>query len=322
MASIAKRANSWQVQIRKQGYQTISKSFSKKADADIWARITESEMDRGVFIDRSEAERTTLSEILTRYLREVSIHKLGFKPEQSRINGLLNHPLSSRFLATLKSSDFATYREDRLRLVTGTTVNKELNLIAKIIDTAKRDWSINMDNPVRVIRRPKNNQPRDRRLKEGELELILDTTKSEQLSHIILFAIETAMRRGEICKAQWSHLDLSKRILKIPQTKTGVPRTIPLSSKAIEVLLALPNESNSYIFNIQPDSITQAFERACLRANIIDLNYHDLRHESVSRLFELGLSLPEVAAISGHKTWAMLKRYTHLKAEDLAKKLG
>jgi integrase len=322
MASIAKRANSWQVQIRKQGYQTISKSFSKKADADIWARITESEMDRGVFIDRSEAERTTLSEILTRYLREVSIHKLGFKPEQSRINGLLNHPFSSRFLATLKSSDFATYREDRLRLVTGTTVNKELNLIAKIIDTARRDWSINMDNPVRVIRRPKNNQPRDRRLKEGELELILDTTKSEQLSHIILFAIETAMRRGEICKAQWSHLDLSKRILKIPQTKTGVPRTIPLSSKAIEVLLALPNESNSYIFNIQPDSITQAFERACLRANIIDLNYHDLRHESVSRLFELGLSLPEVAAISGHKTWAMLKRYTHLKAEDLAKKLG
>ena len=321
MATISRRSKGWQVQIRKQGFQTISKSFTKKTDADIWAKITESEMARGVFIDRSEAEKTTLGEILTRYLREVSIHKLGFKPEQSRIKGLLNHPLSSRLLATLKSSDFATYREARLRLVTGTTVNKELNLLAKIIDTARRDWSINMDNPVRIIQRPKNNRARDRRLKEGELELILNTTKSEQLSHIILFAIETAMRRGEICKAGWSHLDLSKRILKIPQTKTGVPRTIPLSSKAIEILQILPNINES-IFGLQSESISQAFERACNRANIIDLHFHDLRHEAVSRLFEKGFSLPEVAAISGHKTWAMLKRYTHLKAEDLAKKLG
>ena len=321
MASIAKRASGWQVQIRKQGYQTISKSFTKKSDADVWARITESEMDRGVFIDRSEAERTTLAYILQKYLAEVSIRKLGISQERSRINGLLSHPISNRLLATLKSSDFAEYRESRLAVVCGSTVNKELNILGLVIDTARRDWSINMDNPVRLIKRPKNNRPRDRRLDDGELELILNSTKSEPLTHIILFAIETAMRRGEIYKAQWNHLDLSKRILKIPQTKTGVPRTIPLSSKAIEILRSLPNGNNESIFGLQSDSITQAFERACLRANITDLNFHDLRHEAVSRLFERGFSLPEVAAISGHKTWAMLKRYTHLKAEDLVKKL-
>lgn len=321
MASISKRAKGWQAQIRKKGYQPISKRFDKKSDAEVWARITESEMDRGIFVDRTEAEKTTLAEILKRYSIEVSVSKLGYVQEKSRIKTLLNHSISSRYLSTLKSSDFANYRDNRLIEVCGTTVNKELNLLAKIIDTARRDWSINMDNPVRIIQRPKNNRARDRRPKEEELKLILNTTKSEQLSHIILFAIETAMRRGEICKARWSHLDLSKRILKIPQTKTGVPRTIPLSSKAIEILQTLPNINES-IFGLQSESISQAFERACRRANIIDLNFHDLRHEAVSRLFEKGFSLPEVAAISGHKTWAMLKRYTHLKAEDLAKKLG
>jgi integrase len=321
MASISKRAKGWQAQIRKKGYQPISKRFDKKSDAEVWARITESEMDRGIFVDRTEAEKTTLAEILKRYSMEVSVSKLGYVQEKSRIKTLLNHSISSRYLSTLKSSDFANYRDNRLIEVCGTTVNKELNLLAKIIDTARRDWSINMDNPVRIIQRPKNNRARDRRPKEEELKLILNTTKSEQLSHIILFAIETAMRRGEICKARWSHLDLSKRILKIPQTKTGVPRIIPLSSKAIEILQKLPNINES-IFGLQSESISQAFERACRRANIIDLNFHDLRHEAVSRLFEKGFSLPEVAAISGHKTWAMLKRYTHLKAEDLAKKLG
>lgn len=321
MASIVKRANGWQVQIRKQGYQPISKRFEKKADADVWARITESEMDRGVFIDRSEAERTTLAEILKKYLTEVSVLKLGFKPEQSRIKGLLNHPISSKFLATLKSSDFAAYRETRLTAVCGTTVNKELNLLGKVIDTARRDWSINMENPVRLIRRPKNNRPRDRRLNEGELEVILSSTESLTLSSIVLFALETAMRRGEIAKAKWNHLRLSQRVLLVPETKTGVPRSIPLSSKAMLVLQSLPRVCDDNIFRLRSDSISQAFERACSRAGVLDLHFHDLRHEATTRLFEKGLNPMQVSAITGHKTFEMLKRYTHLKAQDLVKLL-
>ena len=212
MASIVKRASGWQVQIRKQGYIPSSKRFDKKSDAHAWARITESEMDRGVYIDRSEAEKTTLADILKKYLTEKSVRKLGFKPEQSRIKGLLNHTISTRFLASLKSSDFAAYREARLAVVCGTKVNKELNLLGKVIDTARRDWSINMDNPVRLIQRPKNNRPRDRRLDEGELEAILIATQSPTLSSVVLFALETAMRRGEIAKAKWVHLKLSQRV--------------------------------------------------------------------------------------------------------------
>lgn len=321
MASIVKRSTGWQVQIRKQGYQPISKRFEKKADADVWARITEAEMDRGVFVDRSEAERTTLAEILKRYLAEVSTQKLGFSQERSRIKVLLNHPISNRPLATLKSSDFSAYRDFRLAAVSGTTVNKELSMLGKVIDTARRDWSISMENPVRLIRRPKNNRARDRRLNEGELEAILSTTESEMLSSIVLFALETAMRRGEIAKAKWSHLQLAQRVLLVPETKTGVPRTIPLSSKAVNVLQSLPNISCDLIFNIKSGSISQAFERACTRAGIVDLRFHDIRHEATSRLFEKGLNPMQVSAITGHKTFEMLKRYTHLKAQDLVKLL-
>ena len=104
MASIIKRPKGWQVQIRKKGYKPISKRFDRKTDADAWARIIESEIDRGVFVDRTAAERTTLADVLIRYLREVSINKLGFRPEKSRIEGLLKHQISSRLLATIKSS--------------------------------------------------------------------------------------------------------------------------------------------------------------------------------------------------------------------------
>ena len=322
MASISKRKNGWQVQIRKQGYPAISKCFDKKAGAEIWARSTESEMDRGRFLDRSEADKTTLGDILKRYLLEKSPQKLGFKQEKSRIKSLLNHPLSNRPLSTLKSSDFSMYKNLRLQLVSGTTINKELNLIAKVIDTARLDWSINTDNPVRMVSRPKNNRARDRRLHPGELERLLQATQSECLSSILVFAVETGLRRGEIANAKWDHLNRIQHILNIPETKTGVPRQIPLSRKALEVLDSMPKRSSTSIFGLRSDSITQAFERACSRAGIGDLHFHDLRHEAISRLFEKGLNVMEVSTISGHKTVQMLKRYTHLRIEDLVNKIG
>lgn len=95
-----------------------------------------------------------------------------------------------------------------------------------------------------------------------------------------------------------------------------------MSQAAQKLILELGNDGRDRVFNITPHAISIAFGRACKRANLTNTHFHDVRHEAVSRFFELGLSLPEVAAISGHKTWAMLKRYTHLKAEDLAKKLG
>lgn len=128
-------------------------------------------------------------------------------------------------------------------------------------------------------------------------------------------------RRGEIVGMLWSHIDLLKQTLYIPYTKTDITRTIPLSSNAVRILSNLPRRVDNKVFNLKPDSITQAFDRACKRAGIQDLRFHDLRHEATSRLFEIGLNVMEVASITGHRDLRMLNRYTHIKPELLAKKL-
>jgi integrase len=143
------------------------------------------------------------------------------------------------------------------------------------------------------------------------------------LRTIVTLAIETGMRRGELASLLWEDVNLKKQTAHLPKTKTDVPRTIPLSKAAVASLKAFGVKDEGRVFSLQGESMSQAFERACEphRANIDDVRFHDLRHEATSRLFEKGLNVMEVAAITGHKTLDMLKRYTHLRAEDLAKKL-
>ncbi|NHZ93824.1 tyrosine-type recombinase/integrase, partial [Massilia sp. CCM 8733] len=164
---------------------------------------------------------------------------------------------------------------------------------------------------------------RDRRVPEAEIVAILSATESKELRTIIKVAVETGMRRNELASLTWGEIDLKKQTAHLPKTKTDVPRTVPLSKAAIKALKAFGIKKDGPVFELQPESMSQAFERACAshRADIPDVRFHDLRHEATSRLFEKGLNVMEVAAITGHKTLDMLKRYTHLRAEDLAKKL-
>jgi integrase len=274
-------------------------------------------MDTGVFVDRSHAEQTTLADILERYRNTVTTLKRGQKQEQSRISVVLAHPIVRQALATLRAGDFAVYRDDRLQQVSDTTVNKELNLFAHVIDTARREWSIHIENPVRLIKRPKCNRAWDRRLDPGEGGGLVAAAKLSGSAKIIEFALETAMRRGELVGMRWTHVDFANRVLHIPVTETDTPRYIPFSSKAVEILRGLPRRIEGRVFGVRSQRITQAFERACLRAGIVDLTFHDLRHEAASRLFDRGLNPMQVAAITSHKTLQMLKRYTHLRAVDL-----
>jgi len=140
----------------------------------------------------------------------------------------------------------------------------------------------------------------------------------QSVKPIIDFALETGRRRGVILNAKREHVQ--GQFLRIPETKTEKPRTIPLSKKALQILKKAPKQGN--LFLLRPDSVTQGFNRACKRAGIEDLRFHDLRHEAISRLFEKGLAVQEVAAISGHSDWRTLKRYTHVLPENIAKKLA
>lgn len=324
MALIEKRGpNQWRAKIRKKGFPTASKTFPKKAHAERWAREIECSMDTGIYQDYRQASTTTLKELFCRYETDVLPRKKSQTPVKAHIRQI-NNIIGSTTLSALNSSVIAQYRDLRTKTVSTETVRKELLLIRRVINTAIIDWGIHSPNgnPVEHIRLPKPSQARTRRLSEEEELKLLKSAKDYggYIHNIVAFAIETAMRRGEIVKIQREDIDLEKCILEISETKTDIPRTIPLSPRALEIIQNdMP--STGYIWNIKPDSITHAFERVCRKANIQDLRFHDLRHEATSRLFEKGLNIMEVSCITGHRDLKMLKRYTHLKAENLAKKL-
>jgi integrase len=222
---------------------------------------------------------------------------------------------------------FAVYRDQRLKLVRAGTINREFGLIQRIWEVAKAEWAIPLaDNPVKAVRKPKADKSRDRRLRTGEWDRLLEASGESRnpfLLPLIQLALATGMRRGELLNARWGDLNWTASTLHIPETKTGDPRTIPLSGQAKGVLagLGMAWSNGDRIIPISAEAAKLAWQRLTKRAGLDDFHFHDLRHEAVSRFFELGLTIPEVALISGHKDPRMLFRYTHLRAEDIAKKL-
>lgn len=326
MATFRQRGpKQWHVQIRKRGYPTQTRTFESESEAKEWATVIESEMIRGVFVSRSEAEATTVRELLRRYEREVLPHKRGHASDRSRIK-TLDEAFGPYRLASLTSAQVARFRDQRLQVVGAQSVIHELTLLNRILKYATMDWGIALPAglPTALVRKPSKPRGRDRRVSAEEIQNILNATGSHELAAIITIAVETAMRRGEIAALEWEHVDFKRNVVHLPKTKTDTPRDVPLSSRAIRALKSLRKKDVGRVFELQAESMSQAFDRACEphRANISNIRFHDLRHEATSRLFERGFTLMEVAAITGHKTLEMLKRYTHLRAEDLAKKLG
>ena len=327
MASFRKRGPyQWQAQVRKKGQPLQSKTFETRAEAEQWARAIEVEMDKGVFISRAEAESTTLKELFERYLAEITPRKKGAASETNRLRALMRLQLALRYVAGIRGMDIARFRDERLRKVTPSTVKRDLVLLGHVFEVARKEWGIYVQNPVRDIRLPTDNRPRDRRLQAGEEARLLaacEQARNPWLLPIVQLALETAMRQGELIRLRWQLIDLSRRTAHLPDTKNGDPRSVPLSSTAVRVLRALPRSLHGPVFpGLTTEAIKRAYIRAVRRAGIENLRFHDLRHEATTRLFEKGLNIMEVASITGHKDLRMLRRYTHLKAEDLARKLG
>ena len=236
-------------------------------------------------------------------------------------------------LVHLTSKEVAKYRDIRLKQVSPASLKRELTIFSQALTTAFKDWGIALpQNPVQMISLPKADKVRTRRLEIEEEQRLLETN-NQKLRHIIILALETAMRRGEILNVKRSHIDFQKSVLLIPSTKTDTPRTIPLSTDAVSVLRAqLRGSQIEYegviplheptVFNYKPRGLSGEFLKLCRRKGIENLHFHDLRHEATSRLFEKGLNPVEVATITGHKDTRMLMRYTHLRAEDLVGRLG
>ena len=212
-------------------------------------------------------------------------------------------------------------------MVSAGTVLKDLGLLSAVINTGMTEWGLEnviRTNPVSLISKPRAPRARDRRLEAGELERLLEACPSPSLGSrpVILFAIETGIRRRNTL-TDLENVYLEKRYVHLPDTKNGDSRDLPLSPMALELLRELPRNirGDQVVFPIHYEALKSAWRRACSKAGIIDLRFHDLRHEATSRFFEKGLIVMEVAAITGHKDLRMLQQYTHLRAEDLVRKL-
>jgi integrase len=261
--------------------------------------------------------------LLERYAHTVTPKKRGAAQEHYKVRVILSHPIADLSLDRLTATEIAKYRDDRLRQVVGDTVRRELALVQHCLELARREWGLGLLlNPVRQIKLPSIGRARERRATPGELAQLMEACAGTRywLPAMIKLAVETGMRRSELLSLRWTDVDLSLRTVYVANPKNGHPRTVPLSSGAVQTLAQVPR-TDDRLFPVTANAFRLAWERLKRRAGVDGLRFHDLRHEAVSRFFEKGLSMPEVAAISGHRDPRMLMRYTHPKAEAIADKL-
>jgi integrase len=266
----------------------------------------------------------TLADLLKRYAVEVIPRKRSADRELYMLRVILRHSMAGVSLQLLTTTEIAKYRDHRLTLVKGDTVRRELAIVRHCIEVARKEWGFVLpSNPVQQVKMPRAGNPRERRAHPGELERLLEACKASScrwLPAVIQLAVETGMRRGELLAMRWDDVDLVARTLLLRNTKNGFPRTVPLSTRALKLIKDMPR-SGPTVFTISANALRLAWERLRRRAGVLELRFHDLRHEAVSRFFERGLNVPEVAMISGHRDLRMLFRYTHPKPEDVAAKL-
>ena len=335
MATIRKRQGKWQVQIRRRGSQSISKSFLGKADALRWAREQERAVDLGDVLLPVKAKVLTLfSQLLERYETEVLPHKRS--PSDIFHLRPIRAAVGFKTTRDLTPGDLAAFRDARLNKVSPSTVRREMILFLSVMSLANREWGERFQlDGFRSVKKPAAARGRERRVEPAEWPVLLDAVrglKNPVIRQVVKFALATGMRRSEVLSLAWPNIDLKSRVALLPLTKNGAARRVPLSSSAIQVLQeryeaaqrapkGLAGPSCEPVFPVTANAVRLSWARLRRKAGAADLRFHDLRHEAISRFFEQGLTIPEVSLISGHRDVRMLLRYVQLRAEDIAKKL-
>jgi len=334
MATLRKRKGKWTVSIRKKGVRPVYQTFTNKSDARSFINKVESDIQQKKYKDISEAANTTFKVALHRYVREKIENKTDKQRERSKLNVILRHHIVKHNLSELKTSDFAKYRDDRVKDgVTNSTINRELSAMRVAIQTSIDEWDCWIpENPVKSLIKLPENPARERRLEAGEYEKLMEACKrnskfaspSIYWCPAINFAIETAMRLSEQLNMTWQNVDLTKRTVFLPAeiTKGNKSRTVPLSDKSMAILNEIPRHIKGKVFPMSLNYHNKGWRALTKRAGVVGLRWHDLRREATSRLFESGLSVTEVQSITGHRTLQMLSTYTKHEAEKLVFKLN
>lgn len=305
------------------------RTFKDIESAISWATARELELGRKPAHKRPLGSRLgpTLRAALEKYAKEVTPFKKSARTELSVLSRWLKNPLADLPLNSIRGADLTAYMNQRLaqgRAIA--TIRTEIALISHLYEVARADWGYeDLLNPRKTMRRIKQGNVRDRRLRPGEFDKIIgwcERNEDSWLRAAVIVAVETAMRSGEIAALTWPNLDLDSRLAYLPDTKNGTSRVVPLSRAAVAAIRTLPVRPGRPVFDIRKGSIARRFKKVRIACDMEDLKFHDLRHEAISRLFEKGFNMMEAATISGHKTLQMLKRYTHLDPRSLLGRLG
>ncbi len=337
MASIKRRDKTYQVQIRRSGYPSISKCFKTIREAKAWAAEQEAKLQSSQSPLKAIRDRhvPNLLEALKRYEAEVSHLKKSAAKEQSFIRYWCGSSVASEKITKITPQQVALCRDKLLQEgKSPASVVRMLALLSHVFSIATKEWGYYLINPVQMIRKPRVQNARSRRPSADELQSILQQIQNNEIRLFIQLAADTAMRRSELFNLSWQALDLNKRRVYLRDTKNGSDRVVVISNVSAGYLKALNPKAQGRVFAFRhvdtPSkafrsallAARQSYEAQCLSAGVspkvchlTNLKFHDLRHEATSALFERGLSIPEVASITGHKTLAMLGRYTHVLPE-------
>jgi integrase len=320
MASFRKMAgNRWRAEVSRQGVRA-SKVFASKRAATDWA----ARQEYLILNTAPKADTTLFRDVLERYANEVSPRKRGERWEILRIARFKKDTVAGLAMADLRPHHFADWRDKRLRDVAPGTVNREMVLLSAVLTVARKEWGLLDINPISDVSKPTKPPPRDRLVTDAELERLALcagtdlTATTARAFHAFLFAIETGMRAGEIIGLTWEHINIDERTARLPMTKNGTARNVPLSSEAVRLLQALPWHDPA--FNLRSDTLDVLWRRIRDQALVTGLVFHDSRHTAITRLARK-LDVLDLARMVGHRNLSQLLGYYNASAADIAKRL-
>ncbi|MDQ1817457.1 site-specific integrase [Massilia sp. CCM 9210] len=324
----------WRAQVRKGGMYR-NETFTLKRDAETWARQVEHQAEHIAATGYQPVpDGYTVGDLIDGYALECST---GGKTKQAT-HAMLKRELGKTPLKRLNSIHLRDFIDKRLKSgAGGVTIAADLSFFGAIIKWGKHsrrmdlptDLALNArrDLSARKVATRSNEREREPTIDELEKLYAFWTSNQRQkipMATLCAFALATAMRQDEICSILLEDVDTAKKTViirdrKDPKKKEGNHQTVPLLPHAWALIepYVLGARAEGRVFPYQATSVSTAFTRACAKLDIKDLHFHDLRHKATSDLFRIGLTIPQVALLTGHKTWTQLKRYTHTKAEDV-----
>lgn len=327
MASFERRGTKWRASVYVAGTRKTG-TFATKAAAKEWAMKTEIALhEQPAMVGK--IPNKTFKELLDRYIDEVSVKKKGERWERLRLQLIGRMTIGETPLPKLDASHVAQWRDERLQQISAPSVAREWSMLNHACTIAVKEWKWLKTNPFAEIKRPSKGKPRERRITQNEIDRIIlasgfeedrqPSTSTAKTGVAFLFAIETAMRMGEIAGLTWENVNFDKRTAFLPDTKNGTSRTVPLSTRATHLLEILP-KTGSRCFDMETQSMEALFRKLKARAMIKDLHFHDTRHEAISRLAKK-LEVLELARVVGHRDLRSLMVYYNPTAEELVSKL-